>query len=86
MRHYLEEPAETTSGDTGKISPARSEYFSSIVSPSETHLMTHQTMNLEENELNFLRAKGALLLAQSQQLTAEWNRSEPGMYCFVFNI
>ncbi|KAJ7897419.1 hypothetical protein B0H13DRAFT_2032903 [Mycena leptocephala] len=36
------------------------------------------TMNLEENELNFLRAKGALLLAQSQQLTAEWNRSEPG--------
>jgi hypothetical protein len=43
-------------------------------------------MNLEENELNFLRAKGALLLAQSQQLTAEWNRSEPGMYCFVFNI
>jgi hypothetical protein len=59
---------------------------SSIVNPFESHWMIHQTENLKENELNFLRAKSALLLAHSRQLTAEWNRSDPGMYCYALNI
>ncbi|KAJ6562528.1 hypothetical protein B0H19DRAFT_1144858 [Mycena capillaripes] len=34
--------------------------------------------NADEIELNFVRAKSGILLDESQQLVAEWNRLEPG--------